>query len=1801
MAALAGDVERIDRTLEERRRVQNPYRNRSLYEAAREAARSDPGRFHGEIAIREIHFYDPREDAWITFDDESRGYRAISARTGAPAASGLPPGHRPWTSAFDPREAPFYRWFSGAETNACFNEVDRHVALGHGDEVAILFEGDRWDPTLDGGRGGPAQSRRITRKELLCEVALAALVLEAQGLKKGDRVLLNLPNIPEQIFYTEAAKRLGVIYTPVFGGLSAKTVSDRLEDLRARLVVTADGGYRSAQIVPYKEAFVDPALDRYRPVAAVLARAREAIGESLGEGAAERLVEAFGVALRGELTVEPADAMQAFGRALDEAAEGLPSGVRANLRRRAAGLFTAPVERVDAVIVVRHTRQEIALREGRDLWSHDLLRDAEERLLAGARAAGHDVRSREDLLALPDQDFIAAVYRTSRPVPVDASFPLFVIYTSGSTGRPKGVVHAHAYVAGVLHTMRAAFGAIPGEDVIYVIADPGWITGQSYMISGALSARIQSVVAEGSPVFPGAGRFASIIARYGVTIFKAGATFLKGLMADGDAQDEVRRHSRDSLRVATFCAEPVSPAVQSFAMELLCAQYANSYWATEHGGIVFTHVYGNAHTPLRPDAHTWPLPWVDGDVWVAGDQDADGRLVHRPARDGEKGEIVLRSPYPYLARTIWGDADRVLSPDWKGDDRRWAETYWLRWAGVLAYTQGDFACRYEDGSFTLHGRSDDVINVAGHRIGTEEIEGAILRDRRRDPLSPVRNAVVVGAPHREKGLVPVAFIETPDGQPLPALHRAVLDGLVRTDKGAIAVPQDYIAVREFPETRSGKYMRRLLSDLLSGRGTGDVTALRNPEALDAIRPLADAWRRRQDLAQAQQAVERYRYLEVQHLMAGERSVALVTVENPPVNALNERLLDELRTVVDRLSARPEVAALVVTGRGGFVAGADVRQLLEDVQTAEEALALARKAQAVFSAIEALGKPAVAAVRGFALGGGNEFLAACHYAVAEPDARLGQPEIGLRLIPGYGGTQRLPRLLQAASGEEGLLLSLRLILGGRSIGALEAHGAGLIHEVARETDSLSRALALAREYALSGAGPLAEALAKRADLRAGWERPLPFPEHLLEHPEIRRILRHLEGSGRGGAARRALEALRTGFTLGFSDGLSHEAELFALSVVDPEGGRRGIRDFLDRSGESLPTRSGGSEPDEEELLARGDLLPLGAPFSPGFTPIPAFQYALGVWRDPESGAPRHGDPAAAEERLIVPVQAPRPDEALVYMLVSDVNFNDIWAATGIPVSPFDAHDEDVHISGSGGVGLVVALGAELRREGRLEIGGMYCIYPGQSDVHAPEMGLDPMAADFRIQGYETPDGTHMQFARVEGPQLLEKPEGVTIEAAAGFLLALGTVHRALHTALRVQPGRVLFAEGAATGTGLEAVKTAVRGGLLAAGMVSSDARAQEARAAGARIVLRRDAPELQGIFTPVPEDPALWAAWERDGQRLLDAFSTQSGGRLADYVLSHAGETAFPRSFQLLAPGGSLAFFGASSGYHFTFLGKSGRLGAEDACSRAGLKSGEVAVVHYGVGGDEVDDPEGIELIEAARQRGARIAVVARTDAGAEFVRSLGFGGAIAGVTSLEELRRRLGDDFEWPDTMPRLPDPRRETALFREAVRRFQEHTFKPLGATVGRMLRAPGNPRGQADVVFERAGHDALAQSVMLVRPLTGRVVYAEEMAGRRYSFFAPQVWMRQRRILMPSASILGTHLCNAHEAGRVIADVSSGVFRLTEPVLVPFEQLPAAHQEMWENRHRGASYVQNHALPQVGLSSIDELRAAWSRLRGD
>ncbi|MFC6734147.1 zinc-binding dehydrogenase [Haladaptatus sp. DYSN1] len=613
----------------------------------------------------------------------------------------------------------------------------------------------------------------------------------------------------------------------------------------------------------------------------------------------------------------------------------------------------------------------------------------------------------------------------------------------------------------------------------------------------------------------------------------------------------------------------------------------------------------------------------------------------------------------------------------------------------------------------------------------------------------------------------------------------------------------------------------------------------------------------------------------------------------------------------------------------------------------------------------------------------------------------------------------------------------------------------------------------------------------------------------------------------------------------------------------------------------------------ELFETDQLLPRGAAFVPGETEIPDYQFAWGITGD-EDGEPEHGEPLddGAEKEIIVPVEDPGPNEALLYMLTSEVNYNDVWAVTGIPVSTFQQHESDWHITGSGGLALVVETGEGLDEQGRIEVGDMVNVYAGQFDALSPKAGRDPMFSDFTIQGYQTPDGSHQQFMTAQGTQLYEPPANLDLDKAGSYILTMGTIYRALFNTLDVSPGKRLFVEGASTGTGRDAVQMAASSNLEITGLVSSDDRAARAKENGADASINRKQDALADAMCMVPNDPDEWDDWEQAGEPLLSEFREKNDGELADYAVSHAGAEAFSRSYQLLAEGGRLTFYGASTGYEMAFMGKGGATTPKSVFERAGLSAGDGALVWYGtpdhVEGDQ--DAVGAQAIEAALDRNARVAVLTETDSQAEHV---GATYDVAGVASIETIRAE-SDGFEFVRSLPELPAPSEPDALA-ATVGEYMGKMFKPLGIALGGILKTPNNPRGNPDVVFERAGQNTLAVSTMLSAPYQGSVVFAEEMADSRYSFYAPQVWMRQRRIYMPTTEIFGTHMKNTYEVWKMNEDIELETFDVPETHLTPWDDAPKAHQEMWENAHEEGSYVINHALPESGLESKEALFDAW------
>ncbi|HVQ76893.1 MAG TPA: enoyl-CoA hydratase-related protein [Candidatus Binatia bacterium] len=612
---------------------------------------------------------------------------------------------------------------------------------------------------------------------------------------------------------------------------------------------------------------------------------------------------------------------------------------------------------------------------------------------------------------------------------------------------------------------------------------------------------------------------------------------------------------------------------------------------------------------------------------------------------------------------------------------------------------------------------------------------------------------------------------------------------------------------------------------------------------------------------------------------------------------------------------------------------------------------------------------------------------------------------------------------------------------------------------------------------------------------------------------------------------------------------------------------------------MAIETSGRRPTEADAEA---MLPLGAPFRPGLDALPAMQEAWAVVKDGQ-GRPAHGPPAEALRRVVVPVPSIGPNDALGYVLHAGLTYNTIFAARGVPVSVFDLHDQDYHLPGSGAVVLVAAVGSEVAREGRLRIGELRVLYPGVSDLLSPRAGEDPMHADFKIQGYETPDGSFAQFVRAQAPQLLAHSERLGLAEGSSFMLDLETVYKALYDVAGLEAGERVFVEGAAGGTGIYAVACGVLRGASVTGLVSTEDKGRLVMAGGGHAYVNRADPGLAGIFTPAPLDPVARAAWRAAGESFLRRVRGTSDGGSVDVVVSSVGRDLFARMVDLLGPGGRLVFYGATSGYTLTFLGKAGASPAAEMYRRARVRPREGVLVYHGIGGEELD-PVGDQAIAAALAGGARVAVATRTDAQAARVQAAH---RVLGVVSLEALARAPG--FAWPDAMP-------DYDADRDGYRRYQDATLKPFGQAVGRLLATPDNPRGNPDLVVERAGQDTLGVSTFLTRPFTGRVVYLEETAGRRFSFYAPNVWMHEKRILFPSFAILGSHLSNAHQAEQVVRLLDAGALRPHPPAVVDWGAVPASHQAMHENRHRGTMTVRVGATAALDAArTARQVYEAW------
>jgi acetyl-CoA synthetase len=577
---------------------------------------------------------------------------------------------------------PFAQWFVGGKLNVSYNCLDRHLEGPNAwrrNKAAIIWEGE------------PGDTRVLTYGELHREVCRFANALRRMGVGKGDRVALYMPMVPELAIAILACTRIGAPHSVVFGGFSAESLRDRIVDAGAKLVVTADGGFR-----------------------------------------------------RG--------APNALKPAVDEALLGCPE--------------------VRKVVVVRRTGQPVEMKEGRDVWWHDAVRD-EKPVCAPAR--------------------------------LDAEHPLFILYTSGTTGKPKGILHTTGgYLVHVTTTAKAIFD-LGDEDTYWCTADVGWITGHSYVVYGILANGATTLMYEGVPTWPGPDRFWDIIERWRVSVFYTAPTAIRTFIRLGD--EHPGKHDLSSLRLLGTVGEPINPEAWIWYQRVIGGRrcpIVDTWWQTETGGIMITPLPGEIAT--KPGSATLPFPGIDAAV-----VDQGGRPVKPP--DG--GFLVIQKPWPGMLRGIWGDPDR------------YRETYWSRFEKL--YFAGDGAHRDRDGHFWIMGRIDDVMNVSGHRIGTMEVESALVAHEQ------VAEAAVVGRPDEITGTAIVAFVTPLAGTRVDGLADA-LRRQVTKQIGPIAKPAEIRFTDALPKTRSGKIMRRLLRDIAAGReSAGDTTTLEDYSVLARLR------------------------------------------------------------------------------------------------------------------------------------------------------------------------------------------------------------------------------------------------------------------------------------------------------------------------------------------------------------------------------------------------------------------------------------------------------------------------------------------------------------------------------------------------------------------------------------------------------------------------------------------------------------------------------------------------------------------------------------------------------------------------------------------------------------------------------------------------------------------------------------------------------------------------------------------------------------------------------------------------------
>lgn len=584
---------------------------------------------------------------------------------------------------FEGKDAPDVKWFVNGKLNITENIFERNMFMRK-DQIALIWEPN--DPK--------EESVKITYGELFDKVKQFANALLKIGVKKGDRVAIYLPMVPELPIAMLACARIGAIHSIIFAGFSATSLADRIIDASSNVVITSDGAYRGAKSIPLK-AVVDEALK------------------------------------------------------------------------------TCPT--VKNTIVLKHTGEEINFDNKHDIWWHDLIK-------------GVSTENKAEVM--------------------DAEDTLFILYTSGSTGKPKGVLHTiGGYMVYAEYTFKNVFQYNDG-DIFWCTADIGWVTGHTYIVYGPLLTGAVSVMFEGVPTWPDAGRFWEIVDKYKVNQFYTAPTAIRALVALGD--EWVEKHDLSSINVLGTVGEPINEEAWRWYHDVVGkgrCPIVDTWWQTETGGIMITPLAGI--TPTKPSLATLPLPGIQP---ILVDQEGN-----ELKGNGVEGILCIKFPWPGMIRTTYGDHKRCY------------ETYFSIFKGL--YLTGDGAKRDEEGYYRIIGRIDDVINVSGHRIGTAEVEDAINQHPK------VNESAVVGYPHAIKGSGIYAYVicdELSDEEKdnIEAEIRATVTKYI----GPIAKPDLIQIVSGLPKTRSGKIMRRILRKIGEGDATnlGDTSTLLDPGIVEEI-------------------------------------------------------------------------------------------------------------------------------------------------------------------------------------------------------------------------------------------------------------------------------------------------------------------------------------------------------------------------------------------------------------------------------------------------------------------------------------------------------------------------------------------------------------------------------------------------------------------------------------------------------------------------------------------------------------------------------------------------------------------------------------------------------------------------------------------------------------------------------------------------------------------------------------------------------------------------------------------------------